>query len=110
MPDLAALLLSATLSLPAPWHPKGQAAETREEYEARVATIAEAVAVEARAARGWSWSATDLAFAVMTVMYNESRFALSVHNGERLGDHGRARCLAQIHTSGLVPKDEWLAL
>jgi hypothetical protein len=110
MPDLTSLLLSASLTLPHPWHPPGQAPETDAEYAARVATIAEAVAIEAQEARGAGLGASNLAFAVMTIMYNESRFALSVHNGDTLGDRGRARCLAQIHTSRLVPREEWMGL
>jgi hypothetical protein len=110
MADLTTALLAAALSLPSPWYPPGKAVETRAEYEARVATIAEAVATEVAEVRLRGLGARDLAFAVMTLMYNESRFALDVHSGERLGDRGRASCLAQIHKSGLVPRDEWEVL
>jgi len=110
MPDLTTTLLAAALSVPAPWYPPGAAKETRAQYEERVSTIAQAVAAEVQEVRLRGLGAKDLAFAVMTIMYNESRFALDVHAGERLGDRGRASCLAQIHKSGLVPAEEWEVL
>lgn len=110
MSDLKAALLSVALALPSPWYSPGQNPETREQYENRVEVIAQAVAIEANEARGWNWGARALAVAALTLMYNESHFALPVHSGARLGDHGRASCLGQIHVSGLVPKQEWLEL
>jgi hypothetical protein len=110
MNDLKAALLSVALGLPSPWYPPGQNPETKEQYRARVEVIAEAVAIEAADARGWTWGTRALAMAALTLMYNESRFKLPVHSGDLLGDRGRASCLGQIHVSGLVPKSEWLEL
>lgn len=107
MSDLISAVFAAALSLPAPWYPPGKNPETTTEYQARVRVISEAVATEARAAKGWGWGSRSLAFAALTILYNESRFSLPVHSGDQLGDRGRARCLGQIHASGLIPKPEW---
>ena len=110
MYDLKAALLSAALSLPSPWYPPGENPETVEQYRARVEVIASAIVAEAAQAPGWGWGTRALAFAALTIMYKESGFALSVHNGEKLGDRGRASCLGQVHMSGMVPKHEWVRL
>jgi hypothetical protein len=110
MYDLKAALLSAALSLPPPWYPPGENPETLEQYRARVDVIASAISTEANQAPGWGWGSRALAFAALTIMYNESGFALSVHTGEKLGDRGRASCLGQVHMSGMVPKHEWARL
>lgn len=110
MYDLKTALLSAALSFPPPWYPPGENPEDVEQYRARVQVIAESIASEASDARGWGWGTKALAFATLTLMYNESRFSLSVHTGEKLGDRGRASCLGQIHMSGMVPKHEWMRL
>lgn len=60
--------------------------ESTEEQRARYSTIAEAVSIEA--------TTVEDAAAILTVWHGESRFALSVHQGElsRWGsDDGRAR-------------------
>lgn len=107
MLTLKSVLISAALSLPPPWYPPGENPETQTEYESRIERIAEAVAEETAQVRGWTWGRRALAMAVLTVMYNESRFAVAVHTGEQLGDRGRASCLGQIHVSGMVPREEW---
>ena len=102
--NLSAAILAAALSLPSPW----RSPEPEDAYRARLETIATAVAIEAQAAT--SVHALELAVAVLTIWAHESRFALDVHSGERTGDLGRARCLGQVHPSGIVPRREWLAL
>lgn len=98
---LTKLLLAAALSLPAPW--TKTPVETRAEYEARVGTIAHAIALEA--------PDKLTAATVLAIWYGESRFDLRVHAGEKhpvwTQDMGRARCLGQLHVSGLVPRTEW---
>lgn len=112
--SLKASLLAAALSLPPPWTPPpSKPAESPAEYRARVAVIAEATAMEARAVvdsieangKAAPWPVPELAFAVLTKFYDESRFALDVHSGERGGDYdrkGRARawCLGQHWRNG----------
>jgi hypothetical protein len=108
---LAEILLAIVLSLPAPWYRPGKNPETPSDYNARLETIAKAIAIEAEAAEDWRWDANSLAAATLVIWYGESRFALEVHNGagkSRYGeDDGRARCFGQLHQTGLVPKDEW---
>ena len=108
---LESILLATLLSLPAPWYAPGKNPETRDEYRARLETVANAVAVEAREAKRWSWDARSLAAATLVIWYGESRLALEVHNGSgrsRYGeDGGLARCFGQIHATGLVPRPEW---
>lgn len=111
---LAETLLAIMLSLPAPWYAPGKNPETPAEYQARLETIAEAIALEAEAADAWRWDATTLAAATLVTWYSESKFALEVHGGtgtSRWGeDDGKARCFGQLHQTGLVPKDEWASL
>ena len=111
---LSEIILSIVLSLPAPWYQPGKNPETPDEYQQRLHTIAEAIALEAQSAEDWRWDETSLAAATLVVWYSESRFALEVHSGSgtsRYGeDEGRARCFGQIHQTGLVPKPEWQSL
>lgn len=95
------VILAAALSLPAPWHPPGEEPETPEQYRARVAVIASAVALET--------PSLEWASVVLTVMHRESRFALAIHSGQKLGDQGRAICLSQQHRNGRS-EAAWLAL
>jgi len=101
-------LLMAALSLPAPWYADGPP-ESRQQYEARVETIAEAIAVET--ARTPVWTQKRMAATVFFVFYLESRFAYEVHAGTKhpvwTQDDGQARCMGQLHISGIVPSHEW---
>lgn len=104
------VLLTAILSWQAPWYPPGQNPENPEEYRARLAIVAEAVALEAVQQKGGKFDTRALAAATLTVWYGETRFAYEVHalGKSRWGqDVGRARCLGQIHQSRLVPQEEW---
>jgi hypothetical protein len=111
---LPEVLLAIVLSLPPPWHKPGANPESVDEYQARLETITQAIALEAEAAEGWRWDKQSLAAATLVVWYNESTFALEVHNGSHSSrykeDNGRARCLGQLHQTGFVPKPEWLSL
>lgn len=104
------LLLAAILHWQAPWYPPGENPESREAYEARLAVLAEAVALEAAEHKTAALDTRALAAATLTVWYGETRFSYEVH---ALGtsrwnqDIGKARCLGQLHQSRLVPKEEW---
>ncbi len=108
---LKELLLAAILQWSPPWYPPGENPETQDAYNLRLATIAEAVALESETATNWSLGRRALAAATLSVWYGETRFSYEVH---ALGqsrwhqDWGKAKCLGQIHASGLVPKQEWL--
>ncbi len=101
MNGLFKLLLAAALSLPAPW--TKTPVETPEQYQARLDTIAKAIAIEA--------PNKLTAVTVLVVWYDESRFDRRIHAGEEhpiwTQDVGRARCLGQLHVSGLVPRAQW---
>lgn len=105
-----ALLFALILKWPPLWYPPGKNPETQEAYQVRVGTIAEAVAKEARAAKGWPGDVRSLAAATLVIWYGETRFDLEVHRGERGrwgSDNGRAKCMGQLHTSSLVEREEW---
>lgn len=63
--------------------------ETLDAYTSRVGTIIHGVSIEAET--------PEEAAMVTVVFYEESRFRLDIHSGERLGDGGKAKCLGQIH-------------
>jgi hypothetical protein len=74
-----------------------------------LSTIVSAAAEEAQTAAGWRWSRADLLVLVLVTTYEESgRFDVAVHAGKKLGDHGQARCLGQVHPGLLAPRREWL--
>jgi hypothetical protein len=107
------LLLAVVLTWQPPWYPPGKNPETPEQYKARVDVIVEAVATEARLNEDWALGPKALAAATMVIWYRETRLAHEVHAGtkSRYGqDDGKARCLGQLHVSGLVPKEEWETL
>jgi hypothetical protein len=107
---LKELLLAAILQWAPPWYPPGENPETVADYHARLETIAEAVALESTSVAAGRLDHRALAAATLTVWYGETRFSYEVH---ALGksrwhqDWGKARCLGQIHVSGLVPQQEW---
>lgn len=106
---LKELLLGAILQWSPPWYPPGENPETPVQYEARLATIAEAVALEAEA-MPWRLGSPALAAATLTIWYGESRFTYDVHvlGRSRWGqDLGQARCMGQVHATKLVPSEEW---
>jgi hypothetical protein len=108
------MLLAIALSLQSPWYAPGKRPETVEQHQDRLKIITQAIAEEAAATESWKWGTDALAAATLATWYEESRFALEVHNGQgrtRFGeDDGRARCLGQLHQTGFVPKDEWKQL
>jgi hypothetical protein len=79
-------------------------AEERHSFELRAETMAEAVAAESRS--------VEEEAAVVVVWKGESGLDPLIHAGlphpVLTSDHGRARCLGQLHRSGLVP--EWATL
>lgn len=90
-------------------------AETDEARDARLAMIADAVAAEtAPYADGSGWRHLELAVAVFELFYAEARLDRRIHAGVPhptwTSDHGRAKCLGQIHVSDLIPRSEWETL
>jgi hypothetical protein len=99
------------------------AEETPEAYEARIRMAAGALSKATIRDRGngtyavvpptWRWHRTTLVVAVAAHWYEESRFALEVHEGTKhpvwTSDRDRSRCLGQLQI-GLVPKDAWEGL
>lgn len=90
--------------------------ETPEEYAARMYVISDALEAEVshpRSLKGWPWGALNLAAAVLAVWDRESHFDPYVHAGPPVQhpvhhqDHGHARCLGQVQSSGLIPKSWW---
>lgn len=110
MPTLSEAVLAVLLRLPGPWEPEATAEAPAARVE-RLSTIATAVATVAdESAPGWRWGRRELAAALVAVTYPEShRYSRDVHAGERLGDRGKAACLAQIHAGALVSREEWRA-
>jgi hypothetical protein len=107
---LKELFLIAILQWAPAWHPPGQNPETSEQYQARLQTIVDAVTIEAEALSDARMSTRELTAATLTVWYGETRFALGIHaRGESRfsQDVGKARCLGQVHVSGLVSRPEW---
>ena len=92
------------LALQPPW-----GAETPLEFRTRMAMLA-SVTNDLPDAKGLG---TYTRPAVIAVWHGETRFDVEVHKGlpGRWGsDKGRARCLGQIHKSGLVPGAKWKQL
>lgn len=112
-------LRDAALSQPSPWYAPGSTAlgalETPDQYAERVtmATRELALVTDRDKPPEWRWGCKALAVAVLAHWYEESRFALEVHEGIEhpvwTQDKGRARCLGQLHV-GLVPEYEWQRL
>lgn len=114
------MLLGVLLTLQ-PWH-EDATREAKADREARLATIANAIAIATNAATcagasdecepAWSRSADDHALALVTLGWWESRFARHVHADRcrvLIGecDAGRAKSVWQLQWSRLVPFKEW---
>ncbi|HEX4334622.1 MAG TPA: hypothetical protein VH062_01840 [Polyangiaceae bacterium] len=94
-----ARLLAAALLLPQPYYLPGHEPETASERAQRVEVIVSSAVAESREVEGWPGTPDDLAAAILSVTWFESRrWALEVHSGKRRGDHGASVCLAQIWT------------
>jgi hypothetical protein len=94
-----ARLLAAALALPTPWYPPGHEPETAAARSARIEVIVDAAVAEAKSVAGWPGTQEQLAAALLSVTWFESRrWALEVHDGARRGDKGASVCLAQIWT------------
>lgn len=104
-PLASALFAAMLLSLTPAWYPPDKRPETDADLRERYAVIAKAVATEAPRVDS-SWPTHALAFAAIVTFHGESRFALDVHSGERLGDRGRAACLGQLHRYGMT-HEQW---
>lgn len=89
------VIFAAALAFHQPAAPKGYEPEAREDYEARLRTIATAEATIARN--------VEEAAAALTIISGESAFDLWVHAGlvhpdpRKHQDHFKARCLMQVH-------------
>lgn len=84
----------------------------------RLEVIAHAASIEAAAAPpGWRWTTLAMTATLLATSYEEGqRWALSVHDGSRLGDcdddgtNCRARCVNQLHLHPTwVPGPMWRA-
>jgi hypothetical protein len=104
--NLLPSLLAIALSWPVPTPPAGYERESDEAYRERVTVIVRAIA-----------AVTDdpyEAAALLVLSRDESTFDPWIHAGlahpdpRKHQDHGRARCVLQIHRSRLVP--EWAEL
>ena len=99
MSPLHAALLAVVLGWPRPVTPPNHRPETPEEYEARAEAVASSIALEARS--------VEEAAAVLVLVKGKSRMDALIHTGlvhpTVNQDHGRARCLTQLHRSRLVP-------
>lgn len=98
-------------SAPPPWA-RAEHAEAPADRAARLSTIARAIALEsAHPPEGWRWGPPELAALLLATTYEEGwMWRRDVHDGRKLGDNGRARCLAQLHRHPTwMPKDLWLA-
>jgi hypothetical protein len=101
-------VLTLMLAAPGPYG----ADEASEARAARLETIARAVELEtASPPPGWRWASRELAAAVLATTYEEGHhWSRDVHEGERTGDSGRARCLGQLHRHHRwMPRKLWLA-
>ena len=99
------LILAAILALiPAPSPNWG---ETDQEFRARAASIAEAIAKASEIAR--PVQRRQIAMAIVVVFWGESRFSPFVQSGEHRGDGGAALCLGGLHQLSLSD-EEWRGL
>ncbi|HVW24378.1 MAG TPA: hypothetical protein VHC69_03370 [Polyangiaceae bacterium] len=94
-----ARLLAAALALPQPYYSPGHEPETAAARAQRVEVIVSSAMSESHGVEGWPGTDEELAAAMLSVTWFESRrWALEVHDGARRGDHGASVCLAQIWT------------
>lgn len=98
MTSLAAFVLSALLSAPAPWQSDEPAEQRRERVELVAASLAAALDVRTMTGqipgterRLWA------AAAAATAIRESGGLNRRVHSGERLGDRGRSICYMQIN-------------
>jgi hypothetical protein len=97
--SLLARLLTAALLLPQPYYPPGHEPETPQERASRIEVIVSAAVDASEATEDWPGTKEELAAALLSVTWYESRrCALEVHDGRARGDHGASKCLAQIWT------------
>jgi hypothetical protein len=100
-------LMAIALSWPTPNTPTGYEREPEADYRERVEVIVRAIAEVT--------ADPDEAAALLTLSRDESTFDRWIHAGlthpdpAKHQDHGRARCVLQIHRSRLVPEWEDLA-
>ena len=92
-----ARLLAAALALPQPYYQPGHEPETAAQRAHRIEIIVSSAMSESQGAEGWPGTDEELAAAMLSITWFESRrWALEVHDGARRGDHGASVCLAQI--------------
>lgn len=104
--------MSTVLALMLAQSPAWGETETYAERAERFEVIAAAAAIEsAFHPEGWRWSALTMTATLLATTYEEGwHWSLAVHSGKRLGDGGRARCLAQLHKHPTwVPGPMWKA-
>jgi hypothetical protein len=108
--SLKELLLAAILQWNPQWYAPEHNPESNSDYQARLGIIAEAVALEAQQVGPTVLGTRELAAAALVVWYGETHFSYEVHalgQSRWSQDLGQARCLGQIHVSGLVPRADW---
>jgi hypothetical protein len=99
-----AITVAMLVMLQPPW-----GAETREQWKSRMKTVSR-VANELPEDGGLGPYTRP---AVIAVWHGETRFSHEVHKGNpgKWGsDKGRAKCMGQVHESGLVPHTRWASL
>lgn len=92
------------------WSPLVHTDEIEADYHARVTLIGEsawAVAGEYYAEQ--PWVRLHWARGLLVIVAGESHYRRAVHAGDVLGDRGRARCLAQIHSIAAGGPEAWAA-
>lgn len=81
--------------------------ETKAEHQVRMSRVATSLSIFPKDNYGWHWSKRELQLVLISTLYIESGFHHDVHSGKKLGDNGRAACLAQLHVTHLVPRERW---
>jgi len=83
--------------------------ETGEDIDARAAVVAHAVQ-HVEPGQHWPYGAAAWRALVLRTWFEEgARFSLEVHAGRTRGDEGRAACLGQVWSHGVIlPRAEWL--
>lgn len=105
MQTLAAKLFAVALTFTPPW----RSPETYDQYAERLNTITSSIVTEVEEYPPRHWNATELSATLLVLTYRESAWRLDVHSGTRLGDRGKAACLAQVHSSRILPTNEWVS-
>jgi len=105
---MKAAILALLLSFPMPWYRHHAPPETKEEYQARLEVIAEALDLELSGLD--PYLKLELAAGTSVKIQGESALKLEVHDGRKRGDWGKSICLGQQKQLWGMTKDEWESL